>query len=78
MISVIQRKTGRLLGNCDIPNFKYLGRRFVVSYTCDGVNFTEAWFRYKLITNSCWNDPAVRLIAFGYRDASLLPNFKRS
>ena len=79
MISVIQRKTGKLLGHFQ-PHGKFIyGHHWIMVYAIEGYNgkiaFTSVTFRFQFIHNVWWSTHNIRVIAYGYRDANLLPGF---
>ena len=82
MNAVIQRKTGKLLGFCKVPN---LGRGCVRPIRCENRRWTLVFFRFRYSQSMVlqWTDDTKlkdihpQVIAYGYRDAGLLPRFKR-
>ena len=69
--TVIQKKTGLLLGWCDEKYVGGLGLR--VPYVCEFSPFTFMRFRWRF-PNPNGSDP--QIIAHGNRDAGLLRGFK--
>lgn len=82
MNAVIQRKTGKLLGWCRVPGF---GQGCVVPIRWPTGRITVISFRYRYPQSMVlqWTDDIKlkdihpQIIAYGYRDAGLLPRFKR-
>jgi hypothetical protein len=71
--TIIQRKTGRLLGHCDaVPLY---GKYYIRPYMTERC-LTSMRFRCQWPANRYWSKYP-RIIAYGYKDAGLFLGFKR-
>lgn len=75
MMCVIQRKTNKFLGTCSIPqNAGGRGRR--IWRVTEGAGITSTHFRFCSLYNAVTRELEIGIIAYGYRDASMLPDFE--